>query len=242
MAFRPGSSYALAPNGEIYYGFSDRYEIRIFSADGKPVRIIRKEYDPLPVKEPDKVVFAETMKSEFLRSLPPGFETAKMKAIQMIEYPKFKPAYKDLIVDDEGRLIVVVAEEKNSAFLDIFDLNGRWIMRTRAEIPTESLCFRGGKAYAVAVIDDYRYVKRDMQSPKKPASDDASRDRRNRQDDRSPGGPLCRDPNDDFLIEAALAGNAGFLVTGDKALLSLIKFRSISILEPAAFIASVEKR
>jgi hypothetical protein len=33
-------------------------------------------------------------------------------------------------------------------------------MRTRAEIPTEGLCFRGRKAYAVAVIDDYRYVKR----------------------------------------------------------------------------------
>jgi len=52
---------------------------------------------------------------------------------------------------------------------------------------------------------------------------------------------VCRDPNDDFLIETALAGKADFLVSGDKALLSLRKIRGISILTPAAFIASAVK-
>lgn len=50
---------------------------------------------------------------------------------------------------------------------------------------------------------------------------------------------ICRDPDDDFLIETALAGKAYFLITGDQALLSLKKFRGISILKAAAFVASI---
>ena len=78
----------------------------------------------------------------------------------MIRYPKFKPAYKEFSFDDKGRLIVIVDEAKGAAVLDVFDVSGRWIMRTGAEIPVEGLLFRNGKAYAVATIDDYRFVKR----------------------------------------------------------------------------------
>jgi putative PIN family toxin of toxin-antitoxin system len=47
---------------------------------------------------------------------------------------------------------------------------------------------------------------------------------------------VCRDPDDDFLIETALAGRADFLVSGDKALLVLSKAHGISIVNPAAVI------
>jgi len=41
---------------------------------------------------------------------------------------------------------------------------------------------------------------------------------------------VCRDPNDDFLLDLALAGKVDCLVTGDKDLLCLDPFRSIRIL------------
>ena len=47
---------------------------------------------------------------------------------------------------------------------------------------------------------------------------------------------VCRDPNDDFLIEAAVAGNAAYLVTGDEDLLALKRFRQIRIVRPRAFL------
>lgn len=48
----------------------------------------------------------------------------------------------------------------------------------------------------------------------------------------------CRDPDDDKLLETALMGEAGCLVTGDSDLLAMSPFRGISILQPADFLGS----
>jgi putative PIN family toxin of toxin-antitoxin system len=52
---------------------------------------------------------------------------------------------------------------------------------------------------------------------------------------------LCRDPADDFLLEAAVSGNADYLVTGDEDLLALKKIRQTIIVKPQAFLARLEK-
>ncbi len=49
---------------------------------------------------------------------------------------------------------------------------------------------------------------------------------------------VCRDPDDDRLIEAALAGNAEYIVTGDEDLLVLKKFETILIVPPRIFLTS----
>ncbi len=46
----------------------------------------------------------------------------------------------------------------------------------------------------------------------------------------------CRDAADDKLLEAALAGRAAFLVSGDQDLLVLGRFRGLAILTPAQFL------
>jgi putative PIN family toxin of toxin-antitoxin system len=48
---------------------------------------------------------------------------------------------------------------------------------------------------------------------------------------------LCRDPTDDKFLELAVDGKATLLVTGDKDLLALSPFRTVSIIEPAAVLA-----
>lgn len=45
-----------------------------------------------------------------------------------------------------------------------------------------------------------------------------------------------RDPDDDRILECAVAAKADYLVTGDKALLNLHPFRRIQILRPRAFL------
>ncbi len=49
---------------------------------------------------------------------------------------------------------------------------------------------------------------------------------------------VCRDPHDDMFIEAALAGAAEYVVTGDKDLLSLRRFESVQFVTPRIFLAA----
>lgn len=48
------------------------------------------------------------------------------------------------------------------------------------------------------------------------------------------------DPKDDKFLEAAIAGKADFIVSGDKHLLDLKEFRSIPIISGAEFIQFLE--
>jgi len=48
---------------------------------------------------------------------------------------------------------------------------------------------------------------------------------------------VCRDPNDDMVIECTVAAGAQFIVSGDKDLLALDPFKEIRIVTPAEFLA-----
>ncbi|MGD0154370.1 MAG: putative toxin-antitoxin system toxin component, PIN family [Thermacetogeniaceae bacterium] len=46
----------------------------------------------------------------------------------------------------------------------------------------------------------------------------------------------CRDAKDNMILEAAVYGNADYLITGDEDLLTLNPYRWIKILNPTGFI------
>ena len=47
---------------------------------------------------------------------------------------------------------------------------------------------------------------------------------------------VCRDPNDNMVLEAAVAGQVDAIVSGDEDLLALSPFEGIPVLSPAAFL------
>lgn len=49
---------------------------------------------------------------------------------------------------------------------------------------------------------------------------------------------VCRDPDDDMVIEAALEGKAQYIVTGDQDLLILEKFETVLFVTPRTFLES----
>lgn len=51
---------------------------------------------------------------------------------------------------------------------------------------------------------------------------------------------VCRDPRDDMLLEAAVEGQADYLVTGDQDLLVLNSFEGVAIVKPAAFLELID--
>jgi hypothetical protein len=160
-AFKPGFHYLLAPHDEIFFGFSNAYEIKVYSPEGKLARIIRKDYDPAPVTANDKELYEKLQSAEFLRFLPAQAEGAKKKALRLISYPKYKPAYQGFTVADNGWLFVIVNSQGNeSTILDVFDGEGHFIAQCEAPIPAEMLRFKRGNAYAIATEESYKFVKR----------------------------------------------------------------------------------
>ena len=53
---------------------------------------------------------------------------------------------------------------------------------------------------------------------------------------------IVDDPSDNRFLEAAVAGNCEYLVSGDPHLLTLGEHRDIVILSPAAFVAVLERQ
>ena len=49
------------------------------------------------------------------------------------------------------------------------------------------------------------------------------------------GAQVCRDPGDDVVLGTAVAGRCGAVVTGDKDLLDLVRYRGIEIVSPRGF-------
>lgn len=59
---------------------------------------------------------------------------------------------------------------------------------------------------------------------------------------RSRSAPVCGDPKDQMLIDLAFAGNARWLVTGDRALLGLSAQAGNRIVTPREFLARLSAR
>lgn len=53
---------------------------------------------------------------------------------------------------------------------------------------------------------------------------------------------VCRDPDDNHVIEVALAGKAELVVTGDEDLLVLQQFETVKFITPGEFLAILEER
>jgi len=165
-AFRPQIIYTLANNDYIYFGYPDKYEINIYSPEGKPVSKITRDYKPIQIDKKDKESFAK-FEGE---SLPKSFtEDMKNKTLQKIKYPKYKPAYLGFALMENGWLAVVVDTRENEYMLfDIFDKEGKYIANFKTTVPAlpvEELFefqffFKNGKAYAVEEEDGYKFVKR----------------------------------------------------------------------------------
>ena len=46
----------------------------------------------------------------------------------------------------------------------------------------------------------------------------------------------CRDPRDDIFLEAAVNGNADFIISGDEDLLEMHPFKGVKIMNPTEFL------
>ena len=159
-AYDPQLTYFMDENEFIYLGYPEKYEIKILSPEGMLLKIVQREYDPIKIGKKHKEKFIRFVEDEYMRFSPVD-ESLKKEIFQLIEYPKYLPAYETFALMENGWIFAVVdSSEKDAKLIDIFDKDGRYIAQFTASVPTEGLIFKNGKAYALAIEDDYRFVKR----------------------------------------------------------------------------------
>jgi hypothetical protein len=159
-AYDPELTFLMGENEYIYLGYSEKYEIKIFSPEGKLVKIIQKEYDPIKIGKKHKEDFIKYLEDEYFR-FTPRVEALKKEIIGLIKYPKYLPAYQTFTLMENGWLFVVVDSGDEAAkLIDLFDQDGKYIAQFTTSVSTDRLIFKNGKAYALATENDFLFVKR----------------------------------------------------------------------------------
>ncbi len=160
-AFRKETKIAIDQKENIYYAFTGKYEIKIYSPEAKLKKIIRTLLPLLPVEEKDREDFLKfgTQDITTWRSMDKGL---KNKIKGLIKFPRKKPAFLEMVCMDNGYLMVIRDKEfYRNSLINIFDHDGRLIIEKRLPIfIKEGLC-RKGRIYSIYEDEDgYQFIKR----------------------------------------------------------------------------------
>jgi len=157
-AFQPNVNYVLDKNDLIYFGYPENYEIKVFSSSGKLRKIIQRDFEPVEISKRHKEYFKNSQSELFMSKIPANEEE---RVFELVEYPKYMPAYERFILMENGWIFVVIDSVRDgSKLIDIFNQDGEYLAQFETNVPSDWLSFNNGKAYAVTMIDDYKYIKR----------------------------------------------------------------------------------
>jgi hypothetical protein len=138
----PGLLVAPDVRGNIFLGNPRGYAISVFDFEGRLLRTMEREYDPVPVGEEDE--------EEILKMAGQATATGGFNLKEMILFPDFFPAYRNFIVHPDGTLLVLTFEKskiKKENFYDIFDPDGRYVFRFSSAVNFYS--WQGDRLYGV---------------------------------------------------------------------------------------------
>lgn len=128
-AFRKAPVIALNRDEDIFFGFSDKYEIKIYSAKVKLKRSIRTALPLLPVTKEDRQDYLNIWVPKDLTTWSTMGDEMRKKITSLIRFPEEKPAFLEIIPMDDDFLMALRAGEFNrKALIDIFDPQGRFII------------------------------------------------------------------------------------------------------------------
>ncbi len=132
VAFRRGSALALDEQENIYFAFSDSYEIKILDKKGGLKKIIKTQLPFLPVEKRDRQAFLEYHLPRDISAWGTMDDSLKSKIKSQIEFPDEKPALASLIpMDDKYLMVVRDGSYGQNALIDIFDPSGGFIIEKK---------------------------------------------------------------------------------------------------------------
>lgn len=141
VPLRPSLLARFPSSSLVVCGFTDSYEFQIISLEGKIVRKVFKEYEPIEISEEEK---------------------EKRGLAGEKKVPGYFPAFEDFSMDKEGRIFAQTFErhaDGNKFYYDVFDPEGKYI----AKIPLNALpqYWKKEKMYTIEEDEQgYQYIKR----------------------------------------------------------------------------------
>ena len=150
IAFRPQTIMALDSMENIYFAFTDKYEMKIFSPDAQLKRLIRTGLQMLPVKKKDRDGYLNYWLPKDISSWNLMSQKFKNKIKSLIKFPEKKPAFLSIIPMDKDYLMTVREGSFNqNSLIDIFDPSGRFIIEKRLRFHIKEGFCRGGIFYTI---------------------------------------------------------------------------------------------
>jgi len=108
--------YDLRNDDVLVWGINTDYVMNLVNSDGKVIRRIAKDYDPVKFTDKDRETYYRFQFGD--RVLPPEIK---------LNYPRHYYPYNYLFCDDQGRIFVRTnnQDEQGNFFFDVFDSEGR---------------------------------------------------------------------------------------------------------------------
>jgi hypothetical protein len=141
--------FCVLEDGRVLSGFSQKYELRLFSRDGDLIKTISKEYAPVKITQDE--IEARTKRHVSIGGPPPKFVI-----------PKYHLPFSSFLADDEGRIFVArsgMTKDRGQRHYDVFDPTGKCICRTSFGFLPQ--VWKNGKLYAIDENEEgYQFIKR----------------------------------------------------------------------------------
>lgn len=146
VPFAPRKQWLVARDGTLWFGVSGDYRLYQRALEGDTLRIVQKEYEPIPVTPAER---DEALDQDFYRDMAEQGADVDPGLI-----PPVRPAWTSFTIDRDGYLWVVPQiPDSMATALDLFDPEGRYLGRRIVSAPIQGASpgpvIRGEHLYAV---------------------------------------------------------------------------------------------
>lgn len=161
-AFQRTAVVALDAKEAIYFAFSDKYEIKVYSTEAKLKRMIRTSLPLRPVTKRDQEDFLNIWVPRDISTWDTMNEKMKKKIKDLIRFEATKPAFLEIIpMDNDFIMVLRDGTLGQNALVNIFDSQGRFIIEKDLPFPLQNGLSKGKKLYTIFEDKDgYKFVKR----------------------------------------------------------------------------------
>jgi len=127
----------ISPDGKIIIGFSNEYKIEIYDPSKGRLYSFSHDYKPVKVTKDDKERFFSNLTSVSSEGIKINGAPEYIK--KKISFPKYKPAFINILVDPEGNILVTKYRNEGQTHIhfDAFDSKGDFIneVKVRGDVP-----------------------------------------------------------------------------------------------------------
>jgi hypothetical protein len=141
VPFSSSQVWTLTPRGDLWMGVNDRFRLHRIAFSGDTLRVIEKQFTPIPVTPDDRAKAVE----------PLSWFREQGGRIDLARIPATKPAFSRPFEDEEGNLWVALMDGSGEAIsFDVFDPEGRYLGVVRAPVqPMLDPVVRDGAMYMI---------------------------------------------------------------------------------------------